>query len=63
MAARLGDLAGEDLVGDQFLALDVVRQVILQAVGKLERGLGRNVSVPASSEGAHFQRISTPPNR
>ena len=43
VAAGLGDLAGEDLVGDQLLALDVVEQVVLQAVRELEGRFRRNV--------------------
>ena len=62
MAARLGDLAREDLVGNQLLP-SMSGEIVLQAVGELERRLRPERRVPASSEGAHFQRISTPPNR
>ncbi len=41
--AGLRDLAGEDLVGDEFLPLDVAREIVLQPVRKAEGRLGGHV--------------------
>ena len=40
--ARLLDLAGEDLIDDERLALDVGGEIVLEAAGKVEDRLGRD---------------------
>ena len=42
VAAGLRDLAGEHLVGDEFLSLDVAGEIVLQPVREAEARLGRN---------------------
>ena len=45
MFARLLDPAGEDLVGDELLALDVGGEIVSQAARKMKRGFGRDFAV------------------
>ena len=41
VAAGLGDLAGEDVVGDAIIAFDCVGKVVLEAAGKVQSGFRR----------------------
>ena len=62
--AVLLDLAGEDLVDDQLLPLDVGGEIVLQAAGEMEDRLGGDLAFGGRrAQGAQRQRISTPPNR
>ena len=45
VALRLFDAADEKLLGDQFLALDIGREIVLEAAGKVEHRLGRRLAV------------------
>ena len=45
VAFGLVDAADEELLGDQFLALDIGRQIVLEAAGEMEHRLGRRLAV------------------
>ena len=63
VAARLRDLAGEDLVSGNSSFPSMSREIVLQPVRKAEGGL-RGHMVGTGEEGrAQRQRISTPPKR
>ncbi len=63
MATLAGDLAGEDRLGDEVLALDLAGEIVAQAAGEAEHRLRRDIAFGFSSDGAQRQRISTPPKR
>src|SRR6516165_8410868 len=45
MAAWLFDLAGENLLGDELFAFDILDEIILEAAGKTEHRLAGNIRV------------------
>ena len=49
VAALFFDLARENLVGDEVLALDILEKAVLEAAGKAENRLGRNPGIRARS--------------
>ena len=61
--ARLLDAAGEDLVGDEFLTLDVGGEIVSRPPGKWNVASAGTFAPSPISEAAQRQRISTPPNR